>query len=113
MTRKTRRLSLIAAAGAVLAFSVGLVLVALNDQIVFFYAPSDVARRNNSTGGDSPLGNIAADSMRKRRAVEAEMALTNSLGIRDNLYAGNPSFDEVIISCITKPSASKPRIRPT
>jgi 5'-nucleotidase/UDP-sugar diphosphatase len=55
---------------------------------IFSYAPRDVARRSNSTGGDSPLGNIAADSMRKRRRVEAEMALTNSLGIRDNLYAG-------------------------
>jgi len=55
---------------------------------LFSYAPRDVARRNNSTGGDSPLGNIAADSMRKRRRVEAEMAVTNSLGIRDNLYAG-------------------------
>lgn len=55
---------------------------------IFSYAPRDVARRNSSTGGDSPLGNIAADSMRKRRRVEAEMAITNSLGIRDNLYAG-------------------------
>ncbi|WP_224367267.1 bifunctional metallophosphatase/5'-nucleotidase [Hyalangium versicolor] len=55
---------------------------------IFSYAPRDVARRSNSTGGDSPLGNIAADSMRKRRRVEAEMAVTNSLGIRDNLYAG-------------------------
>lgn len=55
---------------------------------IFSYAPQDIARRNNSTGGDSPLGNIAADAMRKRRRVEAEVALTNSLGIRDNLYAG-------------------------
>ena len=55
---------------------------------VFAYAPADIARRNNSSGGDSPLGNICADSMRKRQTVEAEMALTNSLGIRDNLYAG-------------------------
>jgi 5'-nucleotidase/UDP-sugar diphosphatase len=55
---------------------------------LFGYAPRDIARRNNSSGGDSPLGNIAADSMRKRRRVEAEMALTNTLGIRDNLYAG-------------------------
>ncbi|MBZ4335630.1 MULTISPECIES: bifunctional UDP-sugar hydrolase/5'-nucleotidase [unclassified Corallococcus] len=55
---------------------------------IFSYAPLDVQRRNNSNGGDSPLGNIAADSMRKRNRVEAEMALTNSLGIRDNLYAG-------------------------
>ena len=55
---------------------------------IFAYAPKDVTRRNNSTGGDSPLGNITADSMRKRRNMNVEMALTNSLGIRDNLYAG-------------------------
>jgi 5'-nucleotidase / UDP-sugar diphosphatase len=55
---------------------------------LFAYAPRDVSRRNNSTGGDSPLGNMTADSMRLRRRVEAEVALTNSLGIRDNLYAG-------------------------
>ncbi|MBS1148564.1 MAG: nutA [Myxococcaceae bacterium] len=55
---------------------------------LFAYAPRDIARRNNSTGGDSPLGNVAADSMRKRRRVEAEVAVTNSLGIRDNIYAG-------------------------
>ena len=55
---------------------------------IFAYAPADIARRNDSTGGDSPLGNVCADSMRKRTTVDAEMALTNSLGIRDNLYAG-------------------------
>ena len=55
---------------------------------VFSYAPRDVSRRNNSTGGDSPLGNFAADSMRKRRRVDAEVAITNSLGIRDSIYAG-------------------------
>ncbi len=55
---------------------------------VFAYAPRDIARRNNSSGGDSPLGNIATDSMRQRRRVEAEVGVTNSLGIRDNLYAG-------------------------
>lgn len=60
----------------------------LNLTSLFGYAPRDIARRNNSTGGDSPLGNLAADSMRKRRRVEAEVAVTNSLGIRDNLYAG-------------------------
>ncbi len=60
----------------------------LNLTSIFAYAPQDIARRNNSTGGDSPLGNMTADSMRQRRGVEAEVALTNSLGIRDNLYAG-------------------------
>ncbi|MFO0597616.1 MAG: bifunctional UDP-sugar hydrolase/5'-nucleotidase [Myxococcaceae bacterium] len=62
--------------------------VKLNLSSLFAFAPRDIARRNNSTGGDSPLGNIAADSMRRRQGVEAEVAVTNSLGIRDNLYAG-------------------------
>lgn len=62
--------------------------VRLNLTSLFAFAPRDIARRNNSTGGDSPLGNITADSMRRRQGVEAEVAITNSLGIRDNLYAG-------------------------
>ncbi|HLT30646.1 MAG TPA: bifunctional UDP-sugar hydrolase/5'-nucleotidase [Myxococcaceae bacterium] len=55
---------------------------------IFGYSPQAIVRRSNSTDGDSPLGNLTADSMRKRRRVEAEMALTNTLGIRDNLYPG-------------------------
>lgn len=62
---------------------------------LFAFAPTDIARRNNSTGGDSPLGNITADSMRKRRGIEAEVAITNSLGIRDNLYAGPVSIESM------------------
>jgi 2',3'-cyclic-nucleotide 2'-phosphodiesterase (5'-nucleotidase family) len=60
----------------------------LNLTSTFAYAPANIERRNNSTGGDSPLGNITADSMRRRQGVEAEVGLTNTLGIRDNLYAG-------------------------
>ena len=55
---------------------------------MYAYAPRDIVRRNSSTGGDSPLGNLTADSMKVRQRVQAEMALTNTLGIRDNLYAG-------------------------
>jgi 5'-nucleotidase/UDP-sugar diphosphatase len=60
----------------------------LNLPSVFGYAPQDIARRNNSTGGDSPLGNLLADAMRTRKTVESQVALTNSLGIRDSLYTG-------------------------
>jgi 2',3'-cyclic-nucleotide 2'-phosphodiesterase (5'-nucleotidase family) len=55
---------------------------------IFAFAPKNIVRRNSSTGGDSPLGNMTSESMRVRRRVEAEFALTNTLGIRDNLYAG-------------------------
>lgn len=62
---------------------------------LFAYGPRDIARRNNSTGGDSPLGNMTSDSMRKRKGIEAEVAITNSLGIRDNLYAGPVSIESM------------------
>ena len=50
MTRKQRRLTLIAAAGAGLAFAVGLILYALNDQIVYFNAPSDIVAKPVAPG---------------------------------------------------------------
>jgi len=55
---------------------------------IYAFAPREIARRNSSAGGDAPLGNMTAESMRVRRRVEAEFALTNTLGMRDNLYPG-------------------------
>ncbi len=45
MTRKSRRLILIAACGSVLALAVGLILFAMSGSIVFFRSPSDIARQ--------------------------------------------------------------------
>lgn len=52
------------------------------------YAPKLIPRRGSSDSADSPLGNLVAEAMRVRRRVEAEFALTNTLGIRDNLFPG-------------------------
>ncbi len=56
------------------------------DQILG-YAPVD-AKRFGASGGDSPLGNLVASAMQRRKGVETDFALTNSLGIRTDLYAG-------------------------
>jgi cytochrome c-type biogenesis protein CcmE len=58
MTRKQRRLTLIAAAGAVLAVALGLALFALRDSIVFFYAPSEVAEKGLKAGTRFRLGGL-------------------------------------------------------
>ncbi len=58
MTRKQKRLSLIAAAGAVLALSAGLILYALNDRIVFFYTPSDVSKQVLGPGTRVRIGGL-------------------------------------------------------
>jgi 5'-nucleotidase / UDP-sugar diphosphatase len=52
------------------------------------YAPKTIMRASSGGLGDSPLGNLIAEGMRRRRRVEAQFAITNTLGIRDNIYAG-------------------------
>jgi cytochrome c-type biogenesis protein CcmE len=66
MTRKQRRLTLIGAAGAVLALALGLVLYAMNDTIVFFHAPADVLAKNVQPGTRFRLGGLVKDGTVKR-----------------------------------------------
>ncbi|MEM6616006.1 MAG: cytochrome c maturation protein CcmE [Pseudomonadota bacterium] len=61
MTRKQRRLTLIAAAGSVLAIAAALVLTALEDTITFFKSPTDVAERNVGPEERFRLGGLVAD----------------------------------------------------
>jgi cytochrome c-type biogenesis protein CcmE len=58
MTRRQRRLTLIAAAGAVLAIALGLALFGLRDSIVFFYAPSEMAEKGLKAGTRFRLGGL-------------------------------------------------------
>lgn len=51
--------------------------------------------RYGTTGGDSALGNLSADAMRFYPGVETEIALTNTLGIRSDIPAGNITLDAV------------------
>src|ERR1041384_3967056 len=58
MTRKQRRLTLIGAAGCVLAIALGLVLYAMNDTIVFFNSPADIQAKNVQPGTRLRLGGL-------------------------------------------------------
>ena len=60
-TRKQKRLAVIAGLGLVLALATTLVLVALRDQIVFFYSPSDVISREVAAGQPIRLGGLVKD----------------------------------------------------
>ena len=53
-------------------------------------APSGDAKilRNDQGGGDSQLGNLVARSMQVQQGVDAEFAITNSLGIRADFERG-------------------------
>ena len=58
MTRKQRRLTLIAGAGLVLAVAAALVLSALKDSIVFFNSPTDVLEKHVAPGARIRLGGL-------------------------------------------------------
>ncbi|WP_150525000.1 cytochrome c maturation protein CcmE [Roseibium sediminis] len=66
MTRKQRRLTMIGTAGAVLAVALGLVLFALNDQIVFFQSPTDITEKQIPQGQRIRLGGLVEDGSLER-----------------------------------------------
>ncbi len=51
--------------------------------------------RNDLSGGDSQLGNLVARSMQVRSGVEAELAITNSLGIRADFEPGPLTIEQM------------------
>jgi cytochrome c-type biogenesis protein CcmE len=61
MTRKTRRLTMIASALCVLGVAVGLVLYALRDTIVFFYGPTEVAEKAPAPGTRLRIGGLVKE----------------------------------------------------
>ena len=58
MTRRQRRLGVIGAAGLVLAVALGLVLYAMQDTIVFFRSPADIAANKVGPGTRFRLGGL-------------------------------------------------------
>lgn len=50
--------------------------------------------RTDPNGGDSQLGNLVTTSMRLRHRVEADFALTNSLGIRTDFESGPLNLEQ-------------------
>jgi cytochrome c-type biogenesis protein CcmE len=58
MIRKKRRLVLISSALAVLSLALGLVLLALRDNIVFFYGPSELAQKAPHEGQRLRIGGL-------------------------------------------------------
>jgi 5'-nucleotidase / UDP-sugar diphosphatase len=68
-------------------------LVADLDVLVGF-SPSG-SRRISSGGGDSPLGNLVANSMWLRLGVQTDFSLTNSAGIRTDLLPGPITLEQM------------------
>ena len=77
MTRKQRRLSVIAGLGVVLALAVGLILFALRDQIVFFYSPSEIGEKAVAVGTPVRLGGLVKDGSWTRNGEINDFVVTD------------------------------------
>ena len=79
MTRKQKRLALIAAAGAVLMTAVLLVMTALRDEIVFFYTPTDILSAGKAREGQRiRLGGLVKEASIKRDGERVEFVVTDT-----------------------------------
>ncbi|QFU17064.1 cytochrome c maturation protein CcmE [Microvirga thermotolerans] len=78
-TRKTRRLTIIAVAGCILAVALGLVLYAMNDTIVFFNSPADVQAKNVAPGTRFRLGGLVKEgSVRRGEKQQVEFEVMDA-----------------------------------
>ena len=76
-SRKQKRLAVIAGLAAILALATTLVLVALRDQIVFFYSPSDVVARQVAPGTPIRLGGLVKDGSWLRDGQDNSFIVTD------------------------------------
>ncbi len=78
MTRKGKRLTLIVGALAVLGLAAGLMLFALRDNIVFFYTPSELAKKQIAPGARLRIGGLVKEgSVVKSDGREVKFTVTD------------------------------------
>ena len=61
LTRKQKRLAVIAGLGLVLALAAALIFTALRDQIVFFYSPSEIMEKAVQPGTPIRMGGLVLE----------------------------------------------------
>ena len=89
MTRKQRRSVLIATCVAVLGVAVGLVLFALEDSIVFFYSPSDIAEKSIKPGQRIRIGGLVEEgSVKRGEGTQVRFAVTDTAKTLPVTYVG-------------------------
>ena len=88
MTRKQRRLVIIGAALGVLGLAVALVLLALEDSIVFFNSPSEVAERHIPPGQRFRLGGLVQPGSIAKDGHTVRFVVTDTAGTLPVTYSG-------------------------
>ena len=76
-SRKQKRLAIIAGLAVVVALATTLVLVALREQIIFFYSPSDVVAREVAAGTPMRLGGLVKEGSWIRDGQDNSFVVTD------------------------------------
>jgi cytochrome c-type biogenesis protein CcmE len=77
MTRKGKRLTLIGGAMAILGLAAGLMLFALRDNIVFFYTPSELAKKQTASGARLRIGGLVKEGTIVRNGQDVNFTVTD------------------------------------
>lgn len=88
MTPKRRRLWLLVASLSVLGVAAGLVLYSLNDNLVFFYSPSQVAEKKPSPERRFRLGGLVVEGSVQKNGQETRFRITDLKGELPVVYRG-------------------------
>ena len=78
MTRRQKRLALILGAVATLGVAIGLVLYALNSNIVFFFTPTQVAQQEAPTGRNFRIGGLVEPGSLQRDGTRVTFRVTDN-----------------------------------
>jgi cytochrome c-type biogenesis protein CcmE len=88
LTRKQKRLSIIAGLGAVLLLAAGLIFTALRDQIVFFYSPSEILEKQIAAGTPVRLGGLVKANSCSRVGEATDFVVTDGASEMTVAYVG-------------------------
>jgi cytochrome c-type biogenesis protein CcmE len=88
LTRKQKRLAIIAGLGAVLAVAATIIFVALRDQIVFFYSPSEIHEKAVAAGTPIRLGGLVKEGTWKRQGETSDFVVTDGQTEMATHYVG-------------------------
>jgi cytochrome c-type biogenesis protein CcmE len=88
MTRKGKRLTLIGGAMAVLGLAAGLMLFALRDNIVFFYTPSELAKKQTASGARLRIGGLVKEGTVVKNGQDVNFTVTDKTSDLTVSYTG-------------------------
>jgi cytochrome c-type biogenesis protein CcmE len=89
MTRRQKRLALILGGVAALGVAIGLVLYALNSNIVFFFTPTQVARQEAPKGRNFRIGGLVEPGSVQRDGTRVTFRVTDNVRQIPVAYTGS------------------------